>query len=418
MSDEPPPLRLKPRPPSAEGSPSAPQPPTAPPPPPGAGADQGDATSRLRLKPRLNLANEESKQAVRDTADTPLVPPPLPPSAGLPIAVPDTAASPEPSEVPKFKLRPKATAAPPRESVGAPPSPPPLRSAPPPPPPPAGPPAEGGSKSPLPPPAHSPQSMPPMSILAAPPPPPPGALPEPPAPPGSIPRLSLSTAQDKPAPKAPLVAAVEGLQKVGGKPVVAKPGKTASVLRKRPALGPVAKAGLAVVVIAIAVSGFYSYRIFFPAPTPVMKLKLPIPKPVAPPVLKQPGPDGKGQGAQQANVGASGQEEVTPTPSPSSGSNVIESVMGESNISKDVKVSSTPIDAEKDASAAFRSFVANANIGGVYQGVPSKALINGTIVREGQVLDSALGIAFERVDPERKVIYFKDYTGAVVSKSY
>jgi len=217
------------------------------------------------------------------------------------------------------------------------------------------------------------------------------------------------------------------LPKVGGKPVV-KPGKTAAVLRKRPALSPVAKAGLTVVVIAIAVGGFYSYRIFFPAPTPEMKIKLPaIPKPVAPGDLKTPASDAqskaqsaiaakRAQDQAKADALAASQAAVTPTPIPTTA--VVESVMGESNISNDVRVSSTPIDAERAASAAFRSYVANATIGGVFQGVPSRALINGTVVREGQVLDSALGIAFERVDPDKKIIYFKDYTGAVVSKGY
>jgi hypothetical protein len=243
-----------------------------------------------------------------------------------------------------------------------------------------------------------------------------------------MPRLSLSTAQDQSGTKGLHVGGTEGLPKVGGKPVAAKSGKTAPVLRKRPALGPVAKAGITVVVIAMGVGAFYSYRIFFPAPSPVMKIRLPpIGKPVAPSSVKQSEappkvvlPSGevgeKGQEQAKEDEGTPGREGPTPTPNP--GANVIETVMADSAISKDVKVSSTPIDAAMAASAAFRAFVASATIGGVYQGAPSRALINGTIVREGQIVDSALGIAFERIDPAKKVIYFKDYMGAVVSKNY
>jgi hypothetical protein len=62
--------------------------------------------------------------------------------------------------------------------------------------------------------------------------------------------------------------------------------------------------------------------------------------------------------------------------------------------------------------------VASALVTGVFQGSPSRAMINGTVVREGQVVNSALGVVFERIDAPRKMIYFKDYTGAEVSKNY
>ena len=70
------------------------------------------------------------------------------------------------------------------------------------------------------------------------------------------------------------------------------------------------------------------------------------------------------------------------------------------------------------ASAEFKAFVANASIGGVFQGKPAKALINGRITREGQLIDSELGVVFDHIDADSKVIYFKDVGGAVVSKSY
>jgi len=231
---------------------------------------------------------------------------------------------------------------------------------------------------------------------------------------------------------------LDALPKIGGKAVVVKPGKTAAVLRKRPALGPMAKVGLTVVVVAVAVGGFYSYRIFFPAEAPSLKIKLPpinksvsdIKQSAAGALSKAAATPGqlleKGQGAiaaqraqQQAKVDAlAAGGEPSPTPAPTPSSAATEAVMGESSISTDVRVNNTPIVAAPAASPAFRAFVSNATIGGVFQGVPSRALINGTVVREGQVLDSSLGIAFERADSEKKVIYFKDYTGAEVAKNY
>src|ERR1017187_8329504 len=389
MSDEPQPLRLKPRPPPPAGPAAEPETGTLQP-APAPGAGQGEGIGRLRLKARLNLPDAALTQAVPDIAVAePPVPPPAPPSGGFPLPEPVAAADPESEDLPKFKLRPKITVAqyPPQEYKGPPPPPlppsssspalPRQSSSPPLPPSSASPPlpplpVSGGAAPPFPIPGHRSQSMPPMSILAAPPPPPPGSVAEPPGPPGSMPRLSLSTAPDLSGSKGTHVPGTEGLPKVGGKPVVAKPGKTAALFS--------------------------------------MMLLDGQPKGALPDELAE-------RGQEQAKA-----DEVTPgqvrTPTPIPGANVVETVMADSAITNDVKVSSTPIDAAMAASAAFRAFVAGATIGGVFQGAPSRALINGTIVREGQVVDSGLGIAFERIDPGKKVIYFKDYTGAEVSKNY
>jgi hypothetical protein len=95
-----------------------------------------------------------------------------------------------------------------------------------------------------------------------------------------------------------------------------------------------------------------------------------------------------------------------------------ESVMANTDLSSDVKVNSTHLNAAVAASPAFRAFVANASIGGVFQGTPSRALINGQIVREGQMVDDTLGVIFERIDAAKKAIFFKDSSGAEVSKNY
>ena len=336
-------------------------------------------------------------------------------------------------DAPKFKLRSKSGGPP--GSVPAAPEP-------------LAPPPEIGDVAPPPPPAgialsvpgsvpapsmptRIPVSLPPMSVIAAPPPPDPGAVPEAPAPPGSVPRLSLATPHEKPAgPKGLQIKVAEG-PKVGGKPVVVKPGKTAPVLRKRPALGILAKAGIAFLVIAVAIGGIFSYRIFFPAPSPVVAIKAP---PIAKPVVLQPAPKvaaepGKDVGTNTAaspstgnqakgNTVASGQQAAVPTPVPTPDKSTTESVMTQSNIASDVKVNNTHIDTSPAASAEFRLFVANAEIGGVFQGTPPRALINGRIVKASQPVDNQLGIIFDRIDSEKKVIYFKDATGAEVSKEY
>jgi hypothetical protein len=283
-----------------------------------------------------------------------------------------------------------------------------------------------------------------MSVLSAPPPPAPGGAPEPPPAPGGVPRLSLSTPHDKAAPPPPpakgglnLKVAAEAAIKGGGKPPVVKPGKPekpekpgkagklGSVLRKRAALSPVMKAGVGVVVIAVVVAGIFFYRIFFPAPTKEEPIKLqivvrPTPPKVDPDAAAKAAADAKlaadaaaKRKAEQAKADADAAAANAPTPTPAT-----ESVMAMSSLTTDVKVNNTHLDAAPAASAAFRAFVAGASIGGVFQGKPARALINGTIVREGQVVEGALGITFDRIDSVQKIIYFKDATGAEVSKSY
>jgi hypothetical protein len=266
-----------------------------------------------------------------------------------------------------------------------------------------------------------------VSVLAAP--PPLGSTVEPPAPPGAIPKLSLSSAHEAkpPGPKGLQIRVAESQPKVGAKPPVKAP-KPGSVLKKRPTLSPVQKAGIAVLVLAFGIGGIFSYRIFFPAPAPVVPIKAPpiakpAPKPsaadIAAKVASAPGKlidsgqsaiDAKRQAAQaKLDALANGEEAPTPTP-------VV--VMEKAKLTKDVEVNDAPIVAATSASPEFRAFVANASIGGVFQGKPSKALINGKITREGQVVDSELGIVFDRIDAEKKVIYFKDAGGAEVSKNY
>jgi hypothetical protein len=405
---------------------------------PAPAAESPEGTSRLRLKSRLNLPDEASTAA--SLIPPPPPPPPAPAALSPPLPVePPPEAEPEPDEAPKFKLRPKSAAG----SLTPPPPPPHMTGAapslPPPPPPPVA--RIPIAPEPLPeppPPERTASAMPPMSILAAPPPPPPSSRSDvpPPLPPAPVPRLSLSSVAVPEKPKGAKGGALgriaAKLPKIGGKPFAPKHGgtrapmgKQGKVLRRRSALSPVAKAGMLVVILCVAVGGYFSFRIFFPEEAPPIRIKPLKPLPGdgtksaidGPPkvvTLPSPVPD-----LANADTDSSGGDKPIPTPSPTpvpSGPNQI--VMGDTNISSDVRVGNTPLDAAPAASAAFRSFVANAVIGGVFQGTPARALINGTIVREGQVVNSSLGVAFERIDARRKMIFFKDYTGAEVSKSY
>ena len=87
------------------------------------------------------------------------------------------------------------------------------------------------------------------------------------------------------------------------------------------------------------------------------------------------------------------------------------------NVSPGV-TATTPMEAAAEAGAPFRSYVANAKISGVFQGNPSRAVINGRLIRSGEVVDASLGITFEGLDSERRYLIFKDRSGATVSRRF
>ncbi|MFI5356812.1 MAG: hypothetical protein ACHQ4G_05710 [Opitutales bacterium] len=71
-----------------------------------------------------------------------------------------------------------------------------------------------------------------------------------------------------------------------------------------------------------------------------------------------------------------------------------------------------------EASQPFRDFVAVAQINGVFQGNPARALINGRTFQEGDMVSPSLGIVFDHVEPGAKLIVFRDRTGATVERKY
>lgn len=71
-----------------------------------------------------------------------------------------------------------------------------------------------------------------------------------------------------------------------------------------------------------------------------------------------------------------------------------------------------------DASPAFRSFVANVKITGVFQGDTPRAIINGRTLRVGEFVNAAMGISFDSIDAEKKQIVFRDNNGVTVARKY
>ncbi len=76
------------------------------------------------------------------------------------------------------------------------------------------------------------------------------------------------------------------------------------------------------------------------------------------------------------------------------------------------------IDAGDDSSRAFRLFVANARITGVFQGSPARVMINGKLTRAGDRVDPDLGIVFDGLSPDRRQLIFSDRSGAKVFRGY
>jgi len=68
--------------------------------------------------------------------------------------------------------------------------------------------------------------------------------------------------------------------------------------------------------------------------------------------------------------------------------------------------------------SSFFYWIVNQNITGVFQSAPHRIMLNGQRVYEGDEINRTLGITFDHLDPARKVIVFRDKTGALVTRSY
>lgn len=110
---------------------------------------------------------------------------------------------------------------------------------------------------------------------------------------------------------------------------------------------------------------------------------------------------------------------ATTVPAPATASaSASEAATARTTIAKGVTATTALEQAGADASVAFRTFVANAKISGVFQGTPARAVINGRLARSGETIDPALGVVFDRIDADRRHIVFRDRTGATVTRRY
>ena len=88
----------------------------------------------------------------------------------------------------------------------------------------------------------------------------------------------------------------------------------------------------------------------------------------------------------------------------------------QSQLAPGITATTTDVIAGAEASAAFRSFVGGLKISGVFQGNPPRALINGRTYRTGELVDIPLGVAFDSADADKKIVTFKDRTGATTTR--
>ena len=73
--------------------------------------------------------------------------------------------------------------------------------------------------------------------------------------------------------------------------------------------------------------------------------------------------------------------------------------------------------ADPGASPEFRARVVGLRLSGVFEGEPSRAMIDGRLVRAGEVIDERLGLRFDGLEPGRR-LRFRDSSGATVVRRY
>ncbi len=93
-------------------------------------------------------------------------------------------------------------------------------------------------------------------------------------------------------------------------------------------------------------------------------------------------------------------------------------VTANATLSPGVSAPARDVDVMTEAVPAFRTYVANAKITGVIAGTPGKIILNGRLARAGDMVEPALGVTFEGIDADRKLLVFRDKSGAVVTKKY
>ena len=313
----------------------------------------------------------------------------------------------------KFKLKPK---------VAAPPAP------------------EGAAPAPAAAPPAAPKFPPPPGLAkSAPPPPPPAAASAPKLPPPFP--VVAPPATGKTTPPIPHISVAAGAHVVEN-PVAAKPEQS-----RRFKMG-VAAAGLAALLV-LGGGGYFAWTKFIspPPPPPPVAAK---PKPAAPltpsdtlntlahapvnAINKAQDAVAARRGSEQSRIDAMAAGQDAPdkralnTPPPSTlaaGGATKEAApatklaaTSSARLAPGIMATNSDIEAVAEATPAFRTFVANAKITGVIGGTPAKIILNGRLARSGDMIDPGLGISFESIDAEKKLLVFKDKSGAVVTRKF
>jgi hypothetical protein len=83
------------------------------------------------------------------------------------------------------------------------------------------------------------------------------------------------------------------------------------------------------------------------------------------------------------------------------------------------QIDTTPVDATApEPSQRFVKWGQTLKVTGVFQGSPARALIEGRLVRQGELIEPVLGVTFHGVDTERKNVILQDESGAQVRLKY
>lgn len=207
------------------------------------------------------------------------------------------------------------------------------------------------------------------------------------------------------------------------------PSDDAALFGKPKASAPTAKKnlkssrGLLVVLLLVVMlgGGVFAYRFYFP---PASSANVPLPEKPAP-AATPPAP------AEAVTTAPPAPSNPVPAPSaaepprvanrPATAPRPAPTVTTEVSLASGITMSVPEAGPSTAASPAFRSFAAEAKIGGVRpNATPPSALINNRLVRLGQPVDNGLGltITLSAVDADKRELTFKDRSGATVTRRY
>jgi hypothetical protein len=156
----------------------------------------------------------------------------------------------------------------------------------------------------------------------------------------------------------------------------------------------------AIAAVVILGGGFFAYRkLTAPPPEPPPRPK-PAAKPAAPPAAPQPEPVVEKPAETPAAA------EPAPTSAP-------QEPVATLTAGPAAPALPPPPPAP---SVAFRSWVENLHVSGVRAGASPRVFIGGTAYAAGDLVNPQLGIIFEGYDSEKRLLIFRDKSGATVER--